>query len=140
MAKTTPWLKIKTEYLQGATPKELAEKYNLSAKQVNNKASREKWANEKKEIRIKTHKNTQDEIMRLAHKALDTLESVLEDEEAKCSDKVSACKALLDISGWKTSKQELTGKDGEPLEVKKIFITPEEQKEVKKHIQQMING
>ena len=29
MAKTTPWNKIKADYLNGVTPKELAEKYGL---------------------------------------------------------------------------------------------------------------
>ncbi|MCM1340007.1 MAG: DNA-packaging protein [Muribaculaceae bacterium] len=43
--------------------------------------------------------------------------------------------------GWKdASQREITGKDGEPLAVKKVFITAKETKEVKKHIQEAINS
>lgn len=36
------------------------------------------------------------------------------------------------------AKQEITGKNGEPLSVKKIFVTPDEVKEAEKHIQDII--
>lgn len=34
----TPWNKIKKEYLEGVTPKELALKYKIKAKTIINKA------------------------------------------------------------------------------------------------------
>lgn len=55
----------------------------------------------------------------------------------KCTGAIFALKNL----GWKdASQREITGKDGEPLAVKKVFITAKETKEVKKHIQDVING
>jgi len=55
----------------------------------------------------------------------------------KCTGAIFALKNL----GWKdTSQKEITGKDGEPLQVKKVFITAEEQKEVKEHIEEVINA
>ena len=38
-----PWIEIKAKYLLGSTPKQLADKYNLTSKQIRDKASREKW-------------------------------------------------------------------------------------------------
>lgn len=55
----------------------------------------------------------------------------------KCTGAIFALKNL----GWKdASQKEITGKDGEPLAVQKVFITPEQQKAVKKHIKDVING
>lgn len=139
MAKTTPWIKIKTEYLQGVTPKQLAFKYKIKAKQISDKANSENWTNEKSKISEKIRENVKDKIIKLTDNALDTLEEIINDIDSKNSDRVSAAKAILDISGLKTLKQEITGKDGEPLSVQKIFITPKEQKAVKKHIQDVIN-
>lgn len=124
VAKTTPWVKIKAEYLQGVTPKELALKYKVPAKSISDKAFTDKWGAEKSKISENIRENTEDEIKRLTTKALSTLEDVLDDDKAKNSDKVSACKAILDISGLKSSKQEITGKDGEPL-VQSGFETAE---------------
>ncbi len=138
MTKTTPWLKIKAEYLQGVTPKELALKYKIKAKTIHDKASKEKWSEEKTSICENLRENTADEIKRLTAKALSSLEEVLDDESAKNSDIVSACKAILDISGLKSSKQEITGKDGSPLGERIVYVTPEEQKEVREHIRKMI--
>jgi len=49
-AQCTPWLKIKKEYLQGVTPKELAVKYDLAASTITNKACKESWLVEKEII------------------------------------------------------------------------------------------
>lgn len=109
MAKTTPWLKIKAEYLKGVTPKELALKYKLKAKTIHDKAFKEKWSEEKAIISVNIRENAEDEINRLTAKALSALEEVLDDETAKNSDIVSAARAILDISGLKTVEQKLTG-------------------------------
>jgi len=50
MVKTTLWVKIKAEYLQGATPAELGKKYGLTAKQISDKANKEKWTTDKSKI------------------------------------------------------------------------------------------
>ena len=50
MSKRTPWVEIKSEYLLGVTPKELAEKYGLDPKAIHEKASKENWTEEKARI------------------------------------------------------------------------------------------
>ncbi len=140
MTKTTPWLKIKAEYLQGVTPKELALKYKIKAKTIHDKASKEKWSEEKTSICENLRENTADEIKRLTAKALSSLEEVLDDESAKNSDIVSACKAILDISGLKSSKQEITGADGEPFTLQKEYILPEEIKQFEEHYKNTVGG
>lgn len=109
--KTTPWNKIKAEYLQGATPKELAGKYKLTAQQVSNKVKRDKWRLEKDQISHKTTENVQDRIKDLTHIALDALVEVINAPNCKNSEKIAAAKALLDVSGLKSVKQELDVKD-----------------------------
>ena len=109
MAKITPWTKIKAEYLQGATPKDLAKKYKLTAKQVSDKANKDKWTAEKTEICENVRETIQDKIKDLSNNALEVLNEVMNDPEAKDADKVSAAKAILDVSGLKTQKQEITG-------------------------------
>lgn len=107
MAKTTPWTKIKAEYLQGATPKELALKYKLTAKQVSNRATREKWTNENEQIRANVSKNIQSKIQELSNNALEVLSGVMNNPSAEDKDKVSAARAILDVSGLKSIKQEI---------------------------------
>lgn len=104
--KTTPWIKIKAEYLQGATPKELADKYNLTAKQVTNKANRDKWVTEKEIIQDKTRESIENKIQTYSNEAIEVLREVMNGYETENKDKVSAAKAILDISGLKRSKQE----------------------------------
>lgn len=138
MTKTTPWLKIKAEYLQGVTPKELALKYKIKAKTIHDKASKEKWIEEKTSISENLREDTADEIKRLTTKALSSLEDVLNDVNAKNSDIVSACKAILDISGLKSSKQEVTGANGEPFTLQKEYILPKEIKQFEEHYKNII--
>ena len=109
MAKTTPWNKIKKEYLDGVTPKELAVKYKIKARSISDKAYEEDWKEEKTRISENVRDDVQSRIKELTNLALDTLRNVIYDPEAKPSDKVSASKALLDVSGLKSVKQEVTG-------------------------------
>ncbi len=136
----TPWVKIKAEYLQGAFPKELAKKYNITAKQISDKANKEKWVNEKSKICEKVRENVESQVGRITNLALERLESVLKCKEIRNNDLIAAIGKALEISGLKSSKQEITGKDGAPLTEKVIYVTPEEQNEVKEHIRQTING
>lgn len=140
LKKVIPWLKIKAEYLQGVTPKDLAEKYQIKPKQISDKANEEKWVAEKAKISENVRENTEGEIKRLTNKALNALEWVIDDVNARQSDIVSAAKAILDISGLKSSKQEITGKNGEPLALKERLITPDEWKEANKIVDKMIYG
>lgn len=112
MKHTTPWNKIKAEYLQGVTPRELAKKYNLKPRQISDKANRNGWLIEKSRICEKASENVQERIQGLTNLALDTLVEVINDNETEKNVKVSACKAILDISGLKSLKQDITGIEG----------------------------
>lgn len=140
MAKTTPWIKIKAEYLQGVTPKELAEKYNLTAKQISDKANEEKWVAQKAEISENVRDKVQIKIDNLTSLALKRLEEVLKDKKTKTSDLVAAIGKAIDISGLKMSKREITGKNGAPLTVQKEYILPEEVEQFKEHYKQAVEG
>lgn len=110
-AKTTPWTKIKTEYLQGVTPKELSQKYDISARTITNKASREKWTIEKSTICDNLRQNAQDRIKDLTNIALDALVDVINSPDCKNAEKIAAARAILDVSGLKSVKQDLTVKE-----------------------------
>ena len=61
-------------------------------------------------------------------------------QKAMCGD-AKAFEVLRDTAGQKPiDKKEITGADGEPLTVKKVYITPEQQAEVEKHIKGVIEG
>lgn len=107
MAKTTPWNKIKKEYLEGVSPKDLASKYNITAKSIHEKASKEHWVDERASISKNLQEDVQERIKNLTNLALQALESVINDPECKHTDKVAASRALLDVSGLKTQKHEL---------------------------------
>lgn len=117
MAQTTPWNKIKAEYLQGVTPKDLAKKYKIKARSISDKAYEENWGDEKTRISENIREKAQDRIESLTNLALDELECVLNDVDAEHRDKISAAKAILDISGLKSSKQEVTNKNGIVIQV-----------------------
>lgn len=54
---------------------------------------------------------------------------------------VKAFALIRDTIGEKPiDKQEITGKDGEALAVQKIYVTPDQVKEAKEHIDEVING
>lgn len=110
--KVTPWLEIKADYLQGVTPKELAEKYKITAKTIHEKASKEGWTAEKTSICKNLQDDVQARIKELTNLALETLAEVISDPESKNMDKVSASKAILDVSGLKSLKQEVSGIEG----------------------------
>lgn len=112
MAKTTPWHEIKADYLNGVTPKDLAEKYGVSAKTIHEKSSKEKWVEEKATICKNLQADVQEKIKELSNLALDTLKEVIKSPESDNRDKVSAARAILDVSGLKSLKQEVNGING----------------------------
>lgn len=140
MAKETPWLEIKAAYLKGVAPKELAIKYKLKPKTISDKANKENWVDEKAKICEKVREKTQDKIDRVTDLALKRLEGVLLDEDIKTSDLVQAIGKAFDISGLKSSKSEVTGKDGAPLSVQKVFVTQKMIKEAEDFTQELLNG
>jgi uncharacterized protein YjcR len=112
MAKATPWNKIKADYLNGVAPKELAEKYKIPAKSIHEKASKESWVDEKASISKNLQEDVQAKIKELSNLALDTLKEVINSPESDNKDKVSAARAILDVSGLKSLKQEVSGING----------------------------
>ena len=107
--KTTPWNKIKAEYLQEVPPKELAAKYKVDIDRLYKKIENDKWAAELREIKGNIGNKVQDRIEKLTNLALDTLEEVANDVKCEKNTRVQAAKALLDISGLKNSKQVIEG-------------------------------
>lgn len=136
--KPTPWLEIKTEYLKGCSPKELAEKYGVTSKAIREKASKENWVDEKTTIFNNVQQSIENYIKTLSKKALKQLETVIDDTEAEYKDKVSASRAILDVSGLKSSKQEITGKDGSAL-IQKVYVSEKETEFTDNHIDSVIN-
>lgn len=107
--KDIPWTEIKAEYLNGVTPKELAIKYNFDKKELYKKVQNEKWAQELKKIKVNVGNSIQDRIKSLTDLALEKLQGVLSDEKASNSDKISAAKVIVDISGLKKSELNTNG-------------------------------
>lgn len=130
---------IKKEYLQGCTPKELAEKYGIKAKAVSDKATKEGWTAEKSQICVNIRKSTEEQIENITNLALRRLEDVLTSESVKDSDLINAIGKAIDISGLKSEKKEITGKNGTPL-VQKVFVSSEQKKEALEHIEGFINA
>ena len=112
MVKTTPWNKIKVDYLNGVTPKELAEKYKIDINKLYYKIDNDSWAKEKTKINENIRNDVQERIKELTDLALETLCEVIKAGDSKYQDKVSASKAILDVSGLKSLKQEVTGVSG----------------------------
>ena len=116
MAKVIQWNKIKADYLNGVTPKELAEKHKIDINKLYKKIENDKWAVELREIKGKIGNDVQEQIKELTNLALNALKGVLVDVEAKNADIVSASKAILDVSGLKTVREDVTVNQN-PIEV-----------------------
>ena len=115
--KLTPWNKIKKLYLEGVSPKELEAMYGYPAKDIGDKASKEGWTAKKREIAGKVEQTVQDRIVGLTTKALNVLETVLNDSDDD-KDKIAAARAVIDVSGLKSSNLNLGNIDKTPFEVK----------------------
>lgn len=134
--KPIPWLEIKAEYLKGCSPKELSIKYDVPAKTIHEKASKESWVDEKASISKKVQESIEIQIKRITDIALRRLEDVLLSDEVRPSDLVNAIGKAFDVSGLKSSKQEITGNVG----VEKVYITKEDEQQVENHIDNFIDG
>lgn len=137
--KLIPWLEIKTEYLKGCSPKELAEKYDVDIKKLYKKIENAKWAPELSEIKGNIGNEVKEQISCITKLALSRLKDVLSDECVRTSDLVQAIGKALDVSGLKSSKQEITGKDGSAL-VQNNYIMPKECEDAIQHIKDYIKN
>ena len=76
----TPWSKIRAEWLRGGvTQKQLAEKYHVSVKTIQNRAYKEGWKKEKGKIREKVEEQTRDRVVRARVNHLERLITAQED-------------------------------------------------------------
>ncbi|MDD3593031.1 MAG: hypothetical protein PHX18_00215 [Candidatus Gastranaerophilales bacterium] len=102
------WNEIYTKYLQGAAPKDLAVEYGVEAKKISAKVSYEKWKEKKIKIKDKIIDSIEKKIEKLTQSAFDELEKILNSEDAAHTNKIQAAKAIIDVSGLKKDKKELS--------------------------------
>ena len=102
------WAKIKKEYFEGAGNKELSEKYNVPIATLESRIAREGWARKKKEMQGEIIDAVQEKIKGIADTAINVLDDILKNDDAKHPDKIAAARAILDISGLKSQKVDST--------------------------------
>lgn len=136
--RNIPWLEIKAEYLQRIPPRDLAAKYKVSVKTISDRAVKEKWTKEKEEICANVRKNVEQDIKDGSTEAVAYLRSVINDSNEETKDRISAAKGILEVSGLKSLKQEITGKDGSDL-IQKVYITQKEIRMADNHIDSVID-
>ena len=136
--KATPWNKIKADYLTGITPQELGEKYSIKPKTISDKAHVEGWTDEKTKISENLRMSVEEEIKNGSTEAVAYLRSVVNNADEETKDRISAAKGILEVSGLKSSKQEITGKDGSAL-IQKVFVSEKEIEFTDNHIDSVLN-
>lgn len=103
----TPWGRVKQSFLAGATYKQLSEKYGITVRTIQNKASKEGWVKEKVKIREEVAEKTRARVVRAKIEQLEKLiqanekvidgllaiaESISEEPAQKLYDKVGSLK------------------------------------------------
>jgi hypothetical protein len=137
--KPIPWLEIKAEYLKGCKPDEISKKYDVDIEKLYNKIDNSGWTKERKEFQGKVRNDVAEHISRVTEIALSRLEEILKNSDIKDSDLINAIGKAFDISGLKSSKHEVTGKDGQPI-VQQTFLTPAECNNAIEHIKDYIKN
>lgn len=139
---------IQIDYQRNLQPREIAEKYGYTAKQVTDLAYRYNWSRERKEknstkldkIRQRLESADEAEIAKIKADgrliALNTLVEVMSDETAKNSDRVNAANGFLKVTGDLTQTQNIKGN----IQQSTRYVLPEEWEEVNKHIENFINN
>ena len=75
---TTPWNKIKAEYLQGVAPKELAAKYNINASAIHTKFNKDGTSRKLRELTSNLSDEIRDKIEKATTIAIKRLTEMLE--------------------------------------------------------------
>lgn len=112
------WAKIEAEYIEGESTKVLAEKYDVNINTLESRITKHEWKRKKAEFSGKVLDEVQEKIKGIADTAINVLDDILKDGEAKHPDKIAAARAILDISGLKSQKVEQTNIDTSPFEIK----------------------
>jgi len=103
--KTTPWNKIKAEYLAGATPKSLAEQYEIEAKTISNKANKENWTSKKARISKNLEERVQKELELITELGIARLKGLLRSETIRDSELISAIRLGFDTTLLNKNKE-----------------------------------
>jgi len=97
--KTTPWNKIKAEYLAGVTPKSLSSKYEIDAKTISNKANKERWTKKKAKISENLEERVQKELEQITELGIARLKELLSPTKLiKDGDLISAIRLGFDTT------------------------------------------
>ena len=122
------WGLIKKQYISGKTPRELSEMHGITAQQISNRVSKEKWIVEKSKKDEDLASKYTSHIEACLELGFNEMQAILKDNNAKDSDKVSAFKAILDVSGLKkeTLKNELSTDKNIQLIINRTPIKPNE--------------
>jgi len=92
--KPINWAAIKKRYLQGEKPKDIAEAYGLTAKQVSDKANKESWTRKKAEICEKIEIEVEDDLKALCSATIKVHRNFMERMLTKGQDGQDMIKAL----------------------------------------------
>lgn len=103
--KTTPWNKIKAEYLAGATPKSLAEKYGIDINLIYNKIKGGKWTPKKSEIIQNLEDRVQKELELITELGIARLKGLLMKETIRDSELISAIRLGFDTTLLNKNKE-----------------------------------
>ena len=137
---------IQKDYKSNLKPKDIGEKYGLTAKRVSEMANYYGWTKEKKENNARISKKIQkklelsydEQIAKIKTDgriiALNTLVEVMTDEEARKSDRVNAANGFLRVTGDQTQTQNITGT------IQKVFVTEEMKKSADNYIDEILEG
>lgn len=140
---------IQKDYKSNLKPKDIGEKYGLTAKRVSEMANYYGWTQEKKENNARISKKIQkklelsyaEQIAKIKADgriiALNTLVEVMTDEEAKKSDRVSAANGFLKVTGDCLQTNKIEGEVNSNIT---NSIPPENWKELNKHIVDFIKN
>jgi uncharacterized protein YjcR len=103
--ETEKEIKIKKDYLAGMPQREIAEKYNMTQKQVDNLVYRKKWTKDKKEVKqrvkeelVKQEVNEIQQIKNRERKFVEHIENVIKDKLVDSEGNVKKSLSTQDIN------------------------------------------
>lgn len=97
----------KAMYISGEKPAKIAEELGYKANTISNYAAVEGWDKERQERTNKIVEGIEGQISALTELSLSELNRILTDIGSKDSDKLSAIRLVIDISGLKKENQSI---------------------------------
>lgn len=117
-SKTTPWNKIKVEYLEGATPKELGLKYQIKPKVISDRFSGMGVVEEKRIISKEIQENVKVTLEGISTLSIKRLKELLNRDDIKPNELIAAIRLGFDITLLNKNKAD----DEEGMDTQKAFI------------------